>query len=133
MKKDFQMLFEESYQFIESFLYVHRLKYTVEEFVSIFADLYINNLEKDNPEILDKKSSFIQFRLIGSQPDGEGKGKKKVQLLRFGKKNAGTQETLSECNLLIERFKQLREYRKIESLQEKIEELTESLLSMKQV
>ena len=132
MKKDFQMLFEESYQFIENFLYVYRLKYSVKEFVSIFADLYINNLEKNDREMLDKKGSLAQFRLIGSQPDGEGKGKKKVQLLRFGKKNPGTPETFNECSLVIERFKQLREYRKIESFQERIDELTETFTAMKQ-
>ena len=132
MKKDFQKLYEESYAFIENFLHVYRLKYSVEAFVSIFADLYINNLESDNSEILDKKGFLTQFRLVGSQPDSEGKGKKKVQLLRFGKKNSGTWETFKECNLLIERFKQLREYRKIESFQEKIDELTENFASMKQ-
>ncbi|MFZ2889643.1 hypothetical protein [Sulfuricurvum sp.] len=132
MKKDFQKLYTESYEFIENFLHVYRLKYSVEDFVTTFADLYINNLEKDNSEILDKKGSLTQFRLIGSQPDGEGKGKKKVQLLRFGKKNVGTAGTLIECNLLIERFKQLREYRKIESFQDKIDELTETFASKQQ-
>lgn len=111
---NFHTLYLDSYAFIENFLHEHKIKFSVNEFVGTFADLYINMLEK---KTTDDMKADIEFRLIGSQPEEHKNGKKKVQLLRYGKKNKGTEASLMECKLLIECFKQLREFKRIEAIQ----------------
>lgn len=115
--KNFHSLYLDSYTFIENFLHEYKLQYSVDTLVDTFADLYINMLEKN---IDDDSKKGIEFRLIGSQPDEHKNSKKKVQLLRYGKKNQGTKASLVECKLLIECFKQLREYKRIDAIQSSI-------------
>jgi hypothetical protein len=127
MKKDFQKIYEDNHEIIENLLSEYGLKYSVEELLNRFTDLYINKLENDEADSLNEKREHINFRLIGSQPDE--KGKKKIQLVRFGKKNPASLKSLDECYMFIEIFKQLREFKKIESYEKKVEETIEKLKS----
>lgn len=130
VSNNFNSLYLDNCKSVENFINNYKIKYSAEELVSVFVDLYINMLEKDKSEMFSDRKTFIEFRLVGSAPDQE-KGKKKVQLLRFGKNSFGTELDLLECKLFIERFKQIREFRKIDSIQTTIEEYEKKLLDLK--
>jgi hypothetical protein len=120
MIKDFQKIYEDSFGLIENLLSTYGLKYSVEELLNKFTDLYINQLDKEGLDAFNFGRERVIFRLIGSQMDE--KGKKKIQLVRFGRKNPALPEQLDDCMMLIEVFKQLREFKKIESYEKKIDE-----------
>lgn len=128
MKKDFQKLYEECHSDIKDLIETYKIKYSTEELLNTFTDLYINILDKDEVDLSSEKKPHANFRLIGSQPDD--KGKKKIQLVRFGKKTPAPLEALGECNILIEKFKQIREFKKIESYEVKVDEYINKLRAL---